>query len=568
MKPEIRLRTCINSTIIGAWLVVFIIQICCIMLLYNQMVSDARENVTKNMISAHNFIEKKIDSAKIIQEAILNSNNVLKSLETSANKAPDRQDNLKRSISELIQVNHSIIYEHFHIIFIDENNTANCLSGEIPDEVMQKSINFSQKNKGEQFNFFTTTTPLFNTLYFCTSEQVTIPSKYKVDTEYLGNFIVVGQINISELIRQSSIDESALLYLSHSSNKENDIIISQKKNISEKGIFLSSDQISVTGWHLDINVPLNFPTTPLFTLFILEIILLPLIFVFVQRFITYNLYKPISKIYDFLNEYTKQVNHSRLKLKNQTELGIISKKINEMLDDTEELYRRIVTTQQTLYENELVQKNIALHALQAQLAPHFIYNVLDCICGIANSSNVPQIADVVVSLAKLLRYTLTEEKTVLFINELEFLEYYLTIQNTMQPGRFNVKFDIDDETHSIQCLKMIIQPIVENSFKHAFKELDKKYVLNISARTEDNFLIVKIRDNGRGITAENLNRIREELATTDKTFFIENNKTHIGISNIQYRIYLNYGKDYGIDIDSKENEYTEVTLRLPDKEDL
>ncbi len=565
MRPEIRLRTCINSAIIGAWLVIFIIQICCIRLLYNQIVLEARENVTKNMISAHNFIETKIDSAKIIQEAILNSSNVLKNLQI---KTPDRQENLTKSISELIQVNHNIIYEHFRIIFVDENNTANCLSGKIPDEVVQKSINFSKKNNGEQVGFFTTTTPLFNTLYFCTSEQVTTPSTHKVDTEYLGTFIVVGQINTTELIRQSSIDESALLYLSHSSDKEDDIIISPKKNTSEKGISLLSQQISVTGWQLGINVPLNLPISSLFIMFILEIILLPLIFVFIQRFITYNLYNPIRKIYDFLNEHSKQRNHSRLNLKNQTELGIISKKINEMLDNTEKLYRRIVTTQQTLYENELVQKNTALHALQAQLAPHFIYNVLDCICGIANSSNVPQIADIVVSLAKLLRYTVTEEKSVLFINELEFLEYYLTIQNTMQPDKFNVKFDVDDETHSIHCLKMIIQPIVENSFKHAFKEFDKKYMLNIQAYLEDNFLIVKIHDNGCGITAENLKRIKEELSTIDKTFFIENNKTHIGISNIQYRIFLNYGKDYGIDIDSKENEYTEVTLRLPNKESL
>ncbi|MBP3361109.1 MAG: histidine kinase [Clostridia bacterium] len=438
------------------------------------------------------------------------------------------------------------------------------MTGKISDEVMKKAVDIFKADSKKELDFFTATTPLFNAVYFCAPQQITFPSTLKVETEYIGTFIIVGQINIAELIRHSSISDADFVYLTNGADKKIDIIT---PSAAHKNNFNSEHKILDTEWQLCISMPINFPTPPIFMMFLLEIALLSLIFLFIQILLSHNIYKPIEKIYRFLNDYPKQLNHSHLNLKTRNELGIIADKINNMLDNTENLYRRIITTQQTLYETELMQRSTTLYALQAQLVPHFIYNTMDCICGLANTSGVPQIADIVVSLSRILRYSIKEEKEVLFIQELEILEYYITIQSIMFPDRFDVQFNISDETHSVHCLKMIVQPIAENVFKHAFKDPGKKYLLNISAYVNEKFLVVKIRDNGCGITAEKLKLIKEELSLISKTFFVEKkDTTHIGISNIQYRIFLNYGEDYKIDIDSKENEYTEVTLRLPNKE--
>jgi len=560
MNPKKSLRAGINLTIVVAWFVIFIIQIYCIGLLYNQIISDEKEKASENILLAQDFIQRKIDTSRIIQETVVNNNNVMKSL---LNPQNELHKDLKNSISELMQDNRGIIYEPLHIIFLDKNNNASSMTGEIPGEVMKKAVDFFKTDNNNELNFFTATAPLFNAVYFCTSQQITFPSTHKVETEYIGTFIVVGQVNIAELIRLSSMSNASYAYLTNDAGERIDLVAPSEHKGSN---FNSNQKISDSGWQLCISMPITFPIPPIFMMFLLEIVLLPLIFLSLQILISHNLYKPIAKIYGFLNDYPKKLNRSRLNLKTQTELGIIADKINNMLEDTENLYRRIITTQQTLYETELIQRSTTLYALQAQLVPHFIYNTLDCICGLANTFGVPQIADIVVSLSKILRYSITEEKEVLFIQELEVLEYYITIQSIMFPDRFDVEFDISDETHSVHCLKMIVQPVVENAFKHAFRDPGRKYLLNISAYVDEKFLVVKIRDNGCGITDENLKRIQEELSSVNETLFVEKqDTTHIGISNIQYRIFLNYGKDYKINIDSKENEYTEVTLHLPNK---
>ena len=563
MNAQRSLRMEINIAILSAWLIIFIIQIVCVSMLYNQTVLDTQTKISDNVAAAQNIIEKKINEATMIQNSIVNNAEVIRYLHS---EVPDRQSKIWQLLSQLIQVNRSVMYEQFYIILVDANGEASCVSSEVPPEEMQKALE-SCKNPDsddkEKLVFFTKTKPIFSELYFCIPRQVNIPSTDKVGMQFLGTFVVVGRINTTDLIRQSALSEKAHLFLRNGDDSENDITITPNTS-KNNSFFLWGQRFTGTNWRLGISTPLSFPITAVFLMFQLELVLLPIIFIFIQRFITRRIYNPIRRIYEFLSRYSARKKHSRIRLQNHTEIGIIADKIDEMLDNTENLYSRIVQTQQTLYENELAQKNTMLYALQAQLNPHFIYNTLDCVCGLANTSGVPQIADVIVSLAKMLRYSISEEKTVLFRQEIEILEHYLTIQNIIRPNQFTVTLQVPEDTLDTPCLKMLLQPIVENSFKHGFKNRRKHAQLIISAQAEGDFLIVRIHDNGCGMSKEKLDEITRDLCEIDKTFFVENDNTqHIGLANIQHRIRMNYGRNYGLSIKSKESEFTEIELYLP-----
>lgn len=532
--------------------------------MHNQILSTEKKRISGTLQSSYDFINKKINAAKMILQVITSDSKVIKTIQSDASIPYDK---LKKNVNTLIQTNQYEPNNKFSVLFVDKYDITTCISGDLPVDIMNKILSSVKHDSQNPLEFYTSEDSLFDLVYFCNSQQIILPSIYNVKTEYIGTFVIVGQINTSELLKTASFNDESYVYLANETSPHKNIVISSEDNSSKKIISLESQLFSDNDWKLVTESPLNFPITPLFIMFILEAILLPLLFIFIHGQIKYILYKPIDKIYHFLDHYSTARDHSRLKIKSKTEIGIIADKINFMLDNTEDLYRKIVATQQTLYEKELVYKETQLQALQTQISPHFLYNTLDCICGLANTSGVPVVADIVVSLSKLLRYSISETKEVAFGRELEFLEHYISIQSAMHPNRFDVNYDISNKTLSVNSIKMILQPIVENVFKHAFINPSIKYLLSISAHLDDSFLIVKVRDNGCGISVDKCCQLKKDLSNINTTFFeAKERKNHIGLLNIQYRIQLNYGKSYGIEIDSKENEYTEVIVRLPNDE--
>ncbi|MBQ7097675.1 MAG: histidine kinase [Clostridia bacterium] len=562
MKPN--LRNIVNLSTISTWLIIFIIEIICICILYLQSIDREQIEFSNELTYVHRNLEQKIKIGNTLLDSIS------KSPKTTAyflNPNSENRRETQQSFTNLVQNTRDISQEHFFAVCIDKNNNISYMSDEISPQLLEsiRETHSSCHEKNDALTFFTVSNALYNEVYFFLSRDIKIPSTDAVDIKPIGTCIVVGNINTAKLIMNpGSTNKKTYFFLREESSDKNDIVLTPK-NYKNKEYFSEKRSLPGGNWAIHSSMPFSFPISIVLALLLLEIVLIPLMFIFTHRRITTNIHIPIQKILKFLNNYSLTNKGERINLQSQTEIGIIAVQIDQMVDNIEKLSRHIFQTQQRLYESEIAQKDAALYALQAQVNPHFIYNTLDCICGIANTSNTPEVTKIAVSLAKMLRYSTSAAKNVPLFYEIEIVENYLNIMAFRYPKQFTVTFDISEDVEEILCLKMLLQPIVENAFKHGVEGYDEKGVnINISATTEKNVLTIKISDTGRGIPKEKLDRINLELASVDSSSPIPvKDNAKIGLINIQNRIRLNYGNAYGLYIESKENEYTEVTLRLP-----
>ena len=215
------------------------------------------------------------------------------------------------------------------------------------------------------------------------------------------------------------------------------------------------------------------------------------------------------------------------------------------------------------YRNEMLRQQSELMALQSQINPHFLYNTLDSIRGMAILRQADDIADMTEALSRLFRSMIAKAgKMILLSEELEAVTSYMLIQQF----RFNNRFDYEIKLDSpylaqAEVPNMIIQPIVENAIIHGLepKEKDGKIILSVYA-TEKR-LVINVEDNGIGIPANKLELINEKLQ--GKQNREKQDPLGIAMANINQRIMLQFGEEYGINIMSTPQVSTVVELVLP-----
>lgn len=220
------------------------------------------------------------------------------------------------------------------------------------------------------------------------------------------------------------------------------------------------------------------------------------------------------------------------------------------------------------YKIEVLKRQAELMALQSQINPHFLYNTLDSIRGVALVHDVPQIAQMTEALSKLFRCMIANEgKMVSLKDEIQSVENYMLIQQFRFDGRISYQMNLDDEELlSCHVPNLIIQPIVENSVIHGLECREGGGTVSLSGYATQNRLVILVEDNGLGIPQDKLDRLNEELfhAYSLQTLGAEKEK-HRGIAllNISQRIKLHYGNDYGVSIMSTPNVSTIVEITLP-----
>jgi len=226
--------------------------------------------------------------------------------------------------------------------------------------------------------------------------------------------------------------------------------------------------------------------------------------------------------------------------------------------------RRIITTQAKLYETEMMKQKSEISALHSQINPHFLYNTLACIKGLAHINSVKVIADLCSAISSIMRYSIKCHEKVALRDELKIMEQYLLILRTRFPGRFLVKTDIPEELMDRYIIKMSLQPLVENAVYHGFENVESGGEIHVFAREEDGNLVVTICDNGEGIPPPKLAALNDTLSKGGMlyTFEAEGEAKGIGLFNIDRRIKMIFGKDYGLNIQSSETG-TCIILRLP-----
>jgi len=219
------------------------------------------------------------------------------------------------------------------------------------------------------------------------------------------------------------------------------------------------------------------------------------------------------------------------------------------------------------YKTEMLRQQAELMALQSQINPHFLYNTLDSIRGLALIHDIPQIADMTEALSKLFRSMVAKEgKLIMLSEELQLIDSYMLIQQFRFHNKFKYDIRVDgSELLSCKVPNLILQPLVENAVVHGLEKKEGSGVIKIYAYATQSRLVISVEDNGMGIDQKKLEQLNARLRDNRSTSGVSGQKHRMGIalSNINQRIKLQFGENYGLNIMSTQNISTTVELVLP-----
>lgn len=213
------------------------------------------------------------------------------------------------------------------------------------------------------------------------------------------------------------------------------------------------------------------------------------------------------------------------------------------------------------YLAEVRYKETELEMLQNQINPHFLYNTLNLIGGLAVLNDVDEIADITKLLSDMFRYNVKGGRVTSIANEVDQVEKYLMIQRYRHPEIFEYEMDVSEEIKGFETLKMILQPIVENAFEHSMNDIDWKGRLVIRGNKIGDSIILSVEDNGLGFDNERLEEIQTSLAKISSNVKTEH-KGGLGIVNVHKRLNEHYGIGSGVSIESVQGEYTRIDLTM------
>lgn len=259
-----------------------------------------------------------------------------------------------------------------------------------------------------------------------------------------------------------------------------------------------------------------------------------------------------------------------------SEIDEICKAFNEMLQQTDMLNHTIFDTYLKMYEMENNNRLTEIAFLRSQVNPHFLYNTLTMICGMAAEGMTDEIISVTGALSRIFRYSIKGSDMVTLQEEMDIVRAYLMIQKERFGERFTVQYDFWDNSLSCLMPKMIVQPLVENAIVHGLEKSLKPGQLRIGAgrNPEHGYLAIWIYDTGVGMPEDKLKELRDALSHLPGKKQGGNGAAYsemqqiiahegIGILNVNSRMVLYYGTDYTLLIDSEEGVGTNIQIRVP-----
>lgn len=234
-----------------------------------------------------------------------------------------------------------------------------------------------------------------------------------------------------------------------------------------------------------------------------------------------------------------------------TEFKILHGGFNLMMDKINALFDEV-------YNGKMKQKEAEFKALQSVIHPHFLNNTLQVIHSLAILERTKDIEKVVTALGNLLEYTIyKEEKKVPIFKEMNYITDYLQIQNIRYDNTIQVHIEIEENVYSSYILKLLLQPLVENAVHHGLDHIAGERILQIRGSIEDGNIRFEVIDNGIGMTEQ---KYIEVIRNLEHKVVSE---TSIGLSNVQERIQIEYGAEYGVNIHSEYKKGTKVELIIP-----
>lgn len=262
--------------------------------------------------------------------------------------------------------------------------------------------------------------------------------------------------------------------------------------------------------------------------------------------------RPIGELLSVTNRISQGDFLARAAGAGTKELDSLSHSVNDMARSLEQLVKKIK-------EDERKMRRTELRLLQEQINPHFLYNTLDTIVWLIEGSMAKEAEEMVVSLSDFFRLVLNHGKEYNRIRDEErHVRSYLQIQQVRYRDILDYRIAIDPDILDYEILKMTLQPLVENALYHGIKYKRAKGLIEITGHTSEDGIRLCVSDNGVGMDEELLGRIREEINRPCK-----DTETGFGLANVNERIKMNFGAQYGLTIESRQGEGTCVTVFIP-----
>ena len=348
-------------------------------------------------------------------------------------------------------------------------------------------------------------------------------------------------------------DTIGLNTLTIESNPKNSVY-----EINDKNYVVLSGDSTISDYKYISAYPLELYEHKLSTmkLQIIGILVLLMIIIFILAYVaSVRSYSPLNEIISFLDNSQPPADNIEEEDKNELMyiINSIQTHINDKTKMAEILEERMKLLRKSQYD-----------MLQTQINPHFLYNTLETINWMAyNMSNSENpVSKSLINLASFFRNTLTSGYFVSIENEIKYTNEYVNILALRYGDLFDIEWDIDESILSYTIIKICLQPIIENAVYHGIKQKNDKGLIKIKGLCDDNKIILIVSDDGVGIEKDALDELNKTLSETSFT----NEKSHIGLSNVNQRIKIIFGDSYGIHVESTVGVGTDVYVTIPKKE--
>ena len=268
--------------------------------------------------------------------------------------------------------------------------------------------------------------------------------------------------------------------------------------------------------------------------------ILSLVAVIAAVYISRIVYRPVRKLMVAMQEVSAGEMATRAEVGSNDEIGLAAKEFNRMLDRIEELIKQLIA-------EEKKKKDAELEALQYQITPHFMYNTLNSIKCYALIHGQKEIATVIEDFVELLQTCIRKKGAFLTVaEEVQILENYIHLQEFRNGEAYQTEYKIEREAEQCKIPRLLLQPLVENAIIHGLDIKKQKKRLLIEAYTSGSRLYLEVKDNGRGMSEEQIEELLKKKEKKTKGL------TAVGIQNIQDRLKLYYGKQAKLSLESDE----------------
>ena len=287
------------------------------------------------------------------------------------------------------------------------------------------------------------------------------------------------------------------------------------------------------------------------TLFVITVLMTLLLTIFVSGSLADYELRPIRRIQTYIKDMENGEFGKPLPSMRSDEIGSLAENTQEMSEKIGELLETVKTEQKRMRTAEF-------KALQAQINPHFLYNSLDSINWLVRKGNTEKAIEMISALTTFFRIGLSKGRDIITVREeLEHVRSYLVIQKIRYENQFEYSFYVDPETENYFVPKLMLQPLVENALYHGIKLCDRKCILMIQVLSHGDRIEIEVLDNGAGMDAETLESVRKAMEHKG-----ENRANSYGVVNVNDRIQILAGQEYGLRLTSEKGVGTSARIVL------